>query len=488
MKYVPYPFQTVAIDHMMAWFQTADVGDRRLYAAPTGCGKSIMELEVQSRLPNAWIVTPRDEIIAGMLDKLGSDDAMQSRIATPIMLRNRLLAGTVAHPSHMLFDESHHGIANSWKDVALLSGLAPSIGMTATPYRGSPRSTRQLIEYWGKPIWIVTYREADEAGYIKLPTFSILPLVDDDIVDVSGGEFEVTSLEAATVDRLQDAADHAARWHSAGLWDRPTVFALPSSSTCTRLEHELNKRGLPAITVSASTPRPTRAAAFLAAEQRLVALLHIDIISEGVDLKLRRLVDLHPTMSPVRWLQQLGRITRPTDEERPEYICTNRNIFRHAYVLDGIVPVEAVVLTERLFGTSSRPSVRALGLEALGRFKPATVPLANGLNLHVYSLSCVIGTAVVKYACVAHPTMEPIWATKIDVRTENDKKFGRWHSVEPPDGLQGFGSRNAGTVSPDQLKWWRRAASRFGLDSEHDPNRKTFEALPVLSDLGVRFT
>mgnify|MGYP000918291267 CR=1 FL=1 len=103
------------------------------YASPTGTGKSIVELEVQQRVdevmgPGTWIVTPREEIVVGMLDKLEfSGDPMEKRICTPIRLRNAVMRGDVPPPLRFIFDEGHHHNAETWQQLNLLSGLAPAL-------------------------------------------------------------------------------------------------------------------------------------------------------------------------------------------------------------------------------------------------------------------------------------------------------------------------------------------------------------------------
>lgn len=487
MNYTPYPFQQVGIDHAVNFLRNAQRGERQLYAAPTGCGKSVVELCVQAALEGSWIVTPRDEIIAGMMQKLGDPDgdSLDRRICTPVKLRNRLLDGRVPHPDHLIFDEGHHHSAETWQQITLLTGMAPSVAYTATPYRGSSKGTREFLEHWGEPTWLITYREAVNAGYISMPSFSVLPLVDDDIVDVRAGEFDVTSLEGVTVDRLGDAADAAKQWYKDGKWDRPTIFAMPSSRLCADLGKEFGARGLPIATVSASTPRSLRQGIFRAVEAGVVALAHINIVSEGVDLKLRRLVDMAPTMSPVKWVQQLGRITRPTDVQ-PEYICTNRNILRHAYALEGVVPPGAAQEAERAFPSTSRSHSRVLGLEAIGRFKPTTVKLSSGVTCDFYCLSVPVESCVVEYCVVVHPLMAPLWASRINVPSDAGKRYGTWRVTQAPEAVRGFASVGQNAISSKQSAWWQRSAARFGLDPTQEVTRKNFPILPVLNDTGVR--
>lgn len=488
MKFTPHPFQQLGIDHALSVLKSS--GPPTLYAAPTGCGKSIVELKVQEALiadgHDPWVVTPREEIAQGMLEKLGYPDAdmLDHRIATPIRYRNRLMDGRLRHPSHLVVDEGHHHSADTWQQLDLLSGLCPSVAYTATPYRGSPRSTKVLRDHWGDPVWLITYKEAAAEGYIKMPDFRMMPLVDDDIIDVSNGEFDVTSIDSATLDRLGDLAEHARAWYN-DRWDMPTVFAAPSTACAVRLAQELTSRGLPCVRVDAGTPKSTRYSAFEATVAGITALIHINIVSEGIDLPLRRLVDLAPTLSPVKWVQQLGRITRPT-REQPEYYCCNRNILRHAYALDGVVPVAAIVDAEKQFPEATRAHARVLGLEAIGRFKPTNVKLLSGLRLSVYSLSVVVGSVVVEYCVLVHPALDPVWATKVNTAVDGVRQYGSWRLCEAPENVQGFSSVGPKELSEKQARWWNRAAARYGLDPEQELTRKNFQVLPVLADTGTR--
>ena len=485
MKFQPRAFQLVGIDHAVEFLRTAQPGQRQAYAAPTGVGKSVVELGVREAFPDLWIVTPREEIIDGLLDKLGcaGDDPERHRICTPVKLRNRLLAGEF-RPSHLLFDEAHHHNAETWQQIDLLTGLAPSVAYTATPYRGTPKGTREWLERWGEPIWLISFEEAVAEGYISMPTFEILPLVDDDEVTVSSsGEFDVVSLDAATVDRLGDMADYTRCWYSEK-WDRSTVFAMPSTATCVRLQQEMARRGLPTAVISSGTPREERKLIFAACRERVLALLHINIVSEGVDEPFRRLVDLAPTMSPVKWVQQLGRITRPT-EARPEYICTNRNILRHAYALEGLVPLPALAECEKQFGPTKRAHGRVLGLEAIGRFKPAYVQMLDGTRTYVYALSVLRDSKVVEYACLVPANREPVWATKVSkINDDRTRDWGHWERCEPPADVRGFASVAGREPSDKQAAWWQRSAARFGIDPEAKVDRKSFVALPVLTNIG----
>lgn len=490
MKFTPYPSQRVAVDHAVQFLLNAAPGDHQLYAAPTGYGKSVVEVLVQDAVeavrPGCWLISPRTEILDGIMDKKGVyGDPLAHRLATPVTLRNRIMNGSIAPPTSLIIDETHHESAETYQQLDLLTGLAPAAGYTASPYRGTPASTRAFLQRWGDPLWIITLKEAAAEGYVSIPEMHMLPLVDDDIVTVSNGEFNVEELTAATVDRLGDAAEHARTFYD-GRWTLPTLFALPSTAACIRMQQELCSRNLPCAVVAAGTPKAERKEVFRLVEAGILALLHINVISEGVDLKFRRLVDLAPTMSPVRWVQQLGRCMRPWDKA-PQYICTNRNILRHSYVLEGAVPASVIIASEIAFPRTERSHSRVLGLEAIGRFKPATAKLRDGTYVYVYSLSCTVNSVVVEYCAVVHPNSEPLWASKVNTVTDGVKQYGAWRRCDAPEGMQGFGSVPPRELTEKQRAWWDRCAANYGLDPTQELTRKSFQVLPVLNDLGVRF-
>jgi superfamily II DNA or RNA helicase len=185
MRYELRDYQQKTAADAASWLTSASPGQRKLYASPTGTGKSIMELAVQASVSDSesdtWIVTPRIEIVAGMLEKAGHsvaelseqklvDLAWDLRITTPIRLRNAMLEGRMpSPPTRLIIDECHHHNADTYGQIDLLAGTCPAVGFTATPYRGSPRSTAAFREAWGDPTWSLTYPEAVAPGTCPCP-------------------------------------------------------------------------------------------------------------------------------------------------------------------------------------------------------------------------------------------------------------------------------------------------------------------------------
>jgi hypothetical protein len=485
-------YQSAAVAAGAAWGKSAPPGGRILYSAPTGTGKSLILLGLRDALPGWAIVTPAVEIVAGLLAKLGETDTSPERgealgIYTPIRLRNRLAAGTAIMPAGLLIDEAHHAEAATYDLLNALTNSAPAIGVTATPFRGTPKSTAAFRATWGPAVPVLTYPEAAEAGWISVPTCQVCPILDDDVVSVTAGEFVVSELNRDTAAAMPKIADIVAACFDGGSYDRPTMVAMPSVDTVCGLTAELRRRALPAVAVTAETA--DRAAAFRDAVERRSVLVQINVVSEGVDLPLRRLIDAQPTLSPVRWQQLFGRITRPVaaGELPPEYVCCNRNLLRHAYLLAGLIPAATIVNAETAFPPSVRSGLRVVGFEGLGRFKADRVPLADGTSGVMYAISAVEGDTVRQYVVIASPRFpDVLTATRENLRNDDGTAYGRWRRCdEMPPIETGFASVGRGAVTDKMAAWWARDARRFGLNPDVTPTRRTFNALPVLADLRV---
>lgn len=486
MRFTPRDYQQLAFDHATRFLTNARPGDRQLYVAPTGSGKSVMMLMVQEWTgDDAWIITPRVEIVNGFLDKLGAPPGVESglahRITTPIRFRDTLLHRGQAEARCLIIDEAHHDEAMTWKQIHTLCGHPPAIGFTATAFRGTPKGTTDLLATWGQPQWILTYPEAVERGVIAMPRCSMLPLVDDDLIEMERGELVASRVTSAVKSRVGQIVEFCGRYVT-DTWDRPTMFAVSSREVAHALTLALRDAGLHASVVDGETPAAQRESVFAATLAGLTALVQIAVVSEGVDLPIRRLIDLRPTLSPVVWLQQIGRIMRPSSEQ-PEYVCTNRNLLRHGYLLDGCLPADAIRDAQAAWpGPSKRGAMRVMGLEAVGRFKPSQIPLRDGTLVTTYNVCALDGHQRTDYFAVIHPAKaDPVWASAVHGKGPDGRyTWGTWRACEPPTELTGFASTPPRDLTPAQLDWWNKSAERFGLLAGVVPNMQQFQILPVL--------
>lgn len=475
--------QQEAVTRVLKFLRRAKAGDRKLVASATGTGKSYIEAAVLTQREGGVLLSPSNDIIIGILKKLGVDIARPTEtylrslaashgVYTPLYFRNRLLDGSIEAPKFILWDEVHHQTAESWSDVSLLCDC-PEVGFTATPFRGTAKGTQEFRAVWGEPDWVYPFPDAVARGFVSLPEVTTVPLVDDDIIEVTGGEFQVKSVEAVTRSRLVELATLIESYKL----DRATMVAVPTVATAHELAALLKK----AVVVTGDTSRADRDVAYEDMLKLRKVLVQVSVVGEGVDLAVRRLFDASPTLSPVVFVQRFGRLTRPGGKS--EYICTNRNLLRHVYTLQGAIPAPQVAQSQAVFGLGTRSGQRAFGLEGLGRFKVNPLPMGNGLQGELYLLenSDKKGT-IRQYACILHPLYDsPLWAE----RTNTAGTYGDWSPTVAPEGFTGFASGNGSTVTEAQLAWWKKSAAKYGLDPEHKPNRRTFAALPVLSNLGL---
>ena len=521
-------YQTACLADALAFFDEvakadeegrvmAGVERRRAYAAPTGTGKTLTATAILLTLraggADAWVVTPSLEIARGFLRAQGVADAdmptgdealfdlaEKHHVSTPTRMRNRVADGRKEVPDVWIVDELHHAIeGNEVSGCNFNMGPASVwIGFTATPYRGTPAGTQALREAWGEPILLLTYPEAVAQGACVVPNVEVVPLLDDDLVQVRGGEFVDKSASKEVVSRVEALASLVASYapprepaegsvtSAVRHFDLPTLVAVPSTECVGALVEALDRLGVDAIPVTQSTTGEARLRAFEECRQRRAVIVQIKVVSEGVDLPwLGRLVDARPMVSPVAWLQQLGRLTRPGHGPK-HYVVTNRNAERHLYLLQGAIPRETIGAAQKAFGgPSKRGAGRVVGLEALGRLKAINLPLAGGVTSQCFVVNRLLpDNRKQEFAVIHDPTTdEPIVATRINNPQALDKgeKWGRWSLCPMPAEFTGYATSTwRNTASEAQTAQWKKHARRLGLDPDAEVTSRQVNAMFAL--------
>lgn len=495
-------YQSDCIADAVRFVRQPDELRRRLYASPTGSGKSICMLGAQAEV-GGWIITPSLEIVRGFLEKLGhkvpksakriADLAAEHCISTPIRFRNALLDGMPA-PDVILWDEVHHAIGDT-VSAGDLFGLCPGavwLGFTATPYRGSARGTAQLIADWGDPIVVLTVPEAIAAGYMARPTFTVEPLFDDDRLEVRNGEFVVVACEEQLMGEVEALAELVAAQRTG-----PTAVAVPSSLIAAELRSRLELLDIRGDWVNQATPARERAECYERCRAEESVLIDIATLTEGWDMpELTTLIDAQPTLSPVRWMQRIGRIMRPW-EQSPRYVCTNRNLERHSYLMQGAVPRRDVLAAMEAFGAPSSRLGKRVGLESLHKFKCSEIPTKDEGVALLYSLTRVEDDGTRVDRAVVLDAERTICAEARHTQDAGgERKWGKWRKCDVWDDMTGFRSKSPSgrprkpsdvnkNLSDKQVQWWERSAGRHGLDPEAsaEVDRRQFDALPLLSAL-----
>jgi hypothetical protein len=480
---------------------------RLLQSAPTGCGKSFPQLcallNLRSKNYNVFLMTPSLVIIRGLLEKLGIPLdgskatlhrlAWEQGITTPVKLRNMIRKGDVGPPDGLIIDETHEFCkGNNVPDFFMaICPLTPLVGFTATPYRGSIRQTAVLKETWPHQNEMVSLKVAISEKWVQWPWIDVVPLVDDDKVKVVDGKFVVSNLDELTFSRAHDLVDMVSDYHSEGYFDKGTVLALPSTKCIHEVGEIFKAKGIKPCVVIQDTSENNRQKAIEDAAERRGVLLQIKVLERGFDeSRFRRLIDAKPTLSPVSLVQLWGRVMRP-HETSNEVIVTNRNLERHHYLFEGLLPPAKVAAAAEGFGgPSNRFIVRHAGLESLGRFKVLKAPLKGGGTVPFYHLqnweaSKGDNGTLVHYIVVIHPRTHDLI---IGSRTGSGRRYTDWKRCEMPNDFKGFQTNsNQDDLHPKIQDWWKGRAGRYGLDRykyDEIPGR-VFQILPFLTEIGV---
>ncbi len=532
-------YQVAGVARAQEFLASAGPGDRLMQIFPTGSGKSYMQAALLAATPGLLQVVPSVEIAEGIFEKLtgrsiaGCSEAVRRRetegrgIYTVKRLLNLLMEAAVPLPKYLSFDESHHTTDDTHSTLHAITGLVPAVGWTATGYRGTPQETKKLHDSWKTRITGLSLVDAVARGIISQPALTTWPLLNDDEIAVTNGEFKTSAVDSVFRDKFADIVARIKQFRhrefrgSSGVstamkppityrWDRPTMVAVSSKFAVEALVDALNNDScIPcAVGVTEKTTRGQRDAAFASTIACETILVQINVVSEGVDLPLRRLIDLSPTMSPVRWVQRLGRIKRPIcpGESPPEYIACCHNITRHGYLEAGVLPVTALIEAQKAWGVEYKPTrkslARAIGLDGFGRFQVSTVPLANGLLVSLYALQTKNGLD--QYAVVLHPAVqEPYFFHKQNALTGekgtftkpdgtviqyNEKTYGPWRRIQSIPDVEGCLSIPAERITEKMAKkTWPELAGQYGLDPTFEPDGRTFQILPILWGSKLKF-
>lgn len=488
-------------------------GGYLLQVAPTGTGKTVMQCAVLSEATEyggrtVLQVVPSMEIAAGFARWLGlpftREDLEDHNIYTAKRLVNLVTAGKIDPTRYdaVQIDEAHHSVDDTHQTIDAYLGSKPRVGWTATGYRGTPKETQRLSDWWaGNVRVLLSETDAIERGFASAPSCEVWPLVNDEKVSITKGEFSTVGLEAETEDALEELVGTVVKkfWDPArGKWDRPTMLALPTVYLVEKAKQLFDHFGAPALAVTGETTDRQHIFADVVAGRSL--LVQVKVVGEGVDLPLRRLIDASPTMSPVFWRQRIGRIMRPVPSGSipPEYVVTNHNLLRHGYLLKGILPPsvfrEAVSAWGPDFKPSRRMVARVAGLTGLGRFAPSQVPLPDGSFWWLFVVGSPDGDK--HYASLVNPAGgDPINAVRyFHQEAGSDGKVRKQYSKSPPwkriktlPDLVGYTSVPPDPLTPGMLNWWKSGASFRGLDPEAEIDARQFQVLPILTDIGGKF-
>lgn len=318
------PYQREAVTAIEeAW--KSGIG-KTLLVLPTGTGKTVVFCRVtEDQVRNGGrvlILAHRGELLDQAADKLykttglkcatekAEEHSLNSwyRVTVgsvqTLMRESRLNQFAPDYYSHIIVDEAHHVLADSYRRVLDHFPEAKVLGVTATPDRGDMKNLGTVFESLA---YEYTLPQAIRDGYLCKIQAQTIPLrLDLTGVGIQSGDFKAGDLGTALDPYLVQIADEMSQYCK----DRKTVVFLPLVKTSQKFRDILNSKGFRAAEVNGnSDDRAEVLEAFDAGEYNV--LCNSMLLTEGWDCpSVDCVIVLRPTKIRSLYAQMVGRGTR----------------------------------------------------------------------------------------------------------------------------------------------------------------------------------
>ncbi len=226
----------------------------------------------------------------------------------------------------LIIDEAHHSLAATYQ--AIISECAnanPDFtleGYTATP---KPNSKTPLGKVYQEVVFNMTLRDGIEQGWlVDIVADEIVTTTSLDGIDVVKGDYATGQL-SKTINTPERNALIVNGWlqHAPG---EPTIVFAHDVQHARDLTDAFNRADVAAEMIIGETDDYVRRAILYRYEEdRTNVLINVDVFTEGFDSpKTRCITDASPTMSQLRYIQRIGRGTRPIEELTDEMASDGR--------------------------------------------------------------------------------------------------------------------------------------------------------------------
>lgn len=317
------PYQQAAKE---AVFREWEDVQSTLLVLPTGTGKTVVFAKTAEdcvrQRGRVLILAHRGELLDQAQDKIGKvtglgcavEKAEQTCIGSwfritvgsvqSMMQEKRLERFTPDYFSHIIIDEAHHAVSDSYQRVIGHFPEAHILGVTATPDRGDMKEIGNVFKTLA---YEYTLPQAIREGYLCPIKALTIPLkLDISKVGISAGDFKPGEIGTALDPYLEQIAQEMKHYCA----DRKTVVFLPLIATSQKFCAILNASGFRAAEVNGNSEDRAEVLADFEAGKYNV-LCNSMLLTEGWDCpSVDCVIVLRPTKVRALYCQMVGRGTR----------------------------------------------------------------------------------------------------------------------------------------------------------------------------------
>lgn len=337
-------------------FESWDEVDNVMFQMPTGTGKTrlftsiIRDINEYSKLHREpvkiLIIAHRTELIDQIDESLTKYRVPHNVIAGgrdrnykyPV---NVASIQTITHPNNLkdakklnvqfiIIDEAHHALATTYKKLWNLYPDSKKLGVTATPWRMNHQS---FLDLFDKLVLSMPIKDFIKQGYLSpykyfsLRSNSDIQRTIDDIELDRFGEYKESSMEEK-MDIGSIRAQLLDSYLSLADGKKGIIYAI-NIVHAKHICEEYKKAGYVAVSIDSKTPAAERKELVGKFKKGLIDIIvNVDIFSEGFDCPDIEFIQLaRPTRSLVKYLQQVGRGLRPTENKQECIILDNVGMY-----------------------------------------------------------------------------------------------------------------------------------------------------------------
>ena len=337
-------------------FESWDEVDNVMFQMPTGTGKTRLFTSIISDINKysirkkeavkILIIAHRTELIDQIDESLNKYKVAHNVIAGgreknykyPVSVAS---IQTITNPRNLkeakrlnvqfvIIDEAHHALAASYKKLWDMYPNAKRLGVTATPWRMNHQS---FLDLFDKLVLSMTIKDFIDKGflapykYYSLRSDSDIQKTIDDIELDRFGEYKESSMEEK-MDIGSIRAQLLDSYLSLAEGKKGIIYAI-NIVHAKHICEEYKRAGYKAVSIDSKTPAAERKDLVDKFKRGLIDIIvNVDIFSEGFDCPDIEFIQLaRPTRSLVKYLQQVGRGLRITENKENCVILDNVGMY-----------------------------------------------------------------------------------------------------------------------------------------------------------------